>query len=132
MRALESAFGERLAVAPSLDPLVQAMVKTLTNSPAPATAVALSERQSRRRFTVEVGYGPKTFGRVMRFQRFLRGARVLTGASLAELAARSGYSDQAHLTRESRRLAGLPPSALLGAMSDSFKTEVGAESTLEI
>ncbi len=35
------------------------------------------------------------------------------GHDLAGLAATAGYADQAHLTRESRRLAGLPPAALL-------------------
>jgi AraC-like DNA-binding protein len=37
-----------------------------------------------------------------------------TGAlDLARLAFEAGYADQAHLTRECRRLAGLPPAALL-------------------
>ncbi len=33
-------------------------------------------------------------------------------ADLASLAFRLGYADQAHLTRETTRLAGLPPAAL--------------------
>jgi AraC-like DNA-binding protein len=82
-----------------------------------ARGVGLSERQLRRRFEAAVGYGPATLARVLRFQRFLRLAEKETGgpapATLARLAADAGYADQAHLAREVRRLAGMPPSALL-------------------
>jgi AraC-like DNA-binding protein len=77
-------------------------------------AAYLSERQLRRRFEHAVGYGPATLARVTRFQRFLTLARA-TPAPLARLAIDAGYADQAHLTRECRRLAGLPPAALLAA-----------------
>jgi AraC-like DNA-binding protein len=86
-----------------------------------ARAVALSERQLRRRFEAAVGYGPATLARILRFQRFLRLADAppptpdAPPPSLARLAADAGYADQAHLAREVRRLAGLPPSALLAA-----------------
>jgi len=84
---------------------------------ASAHAAALSERQLRRRFERAVGYGPVTLVRVLRFQRFLHRANApgAAGAPLARLAAEAGYADQAHLARECRRLAGLPPSALLAA-----------------
>lgn len=81
---------------------------------ASARAAALSERQLRRRFERAIGYGPATLIRVLRFQRFLRAATAID-APLARLAAEAGYADQSHLARESRRLAGLPPSALLAA-----------------
>ena len=83
-----------------------------------AAGVGLSERQLRRRFEAAVGYGPATLARVLRFQRFLRAADARdrdAGTPLARLAADAGYADQAHLAREVRRLAGLPPSALLAA-----------------
>jgi AraC-like DNA-binding protein len=35
------------------------------------------------------------------------------GTPLAEVAALAGYADQAHLTREVRELAGVPPARLL-------------------
>jgi AraC-like DNA-binding protein len=82
---------------------------------ASARAAGLSERQLRRRFERAVGYGPATLARVLRFQRFLHRAHApgADDAPLARLAADAGYADQAHLARECRRLAGLPPSALL-------------------
>jgi methylphosphotriester-DNA--protein-cysteine methyltransferase len=81
-------------------------------------ALAVSERQLRRRFEVAVGYGPKTLQRILRFRRVLDqlGATSAT-PDLADLAIRSGYADQAHLTRETTRLAGRPPAALARSLT---------------
>jgi AraC-like DNA-binding protein len=75
--------------------------------------MCVGERRLHRHCRAAVGYGPKMLERVLRFQRAIRIARA-TG-SLASVAAEAGYADQAHLTRESRRLAGTTP-------SDLFKT----------
>jgi AraC-like DNA-binding protein len=78
-----------------------------------ARDLGLSERQLHRRCAAAVGYGPVLLRRVLRFRRFV--SRVDAGevtGDLAVLAAEAGYADQAHLTRESRELAGLPPAAL--------------------
>jgi AraC-like DNA-binding protein len=78
-----------------------------------AAEVGLSLRQLRRRCQAAVGYGPKTLQRVLRFRRFV--ARVDARPDvldLAAIAAETGYADQAHLTRECGRLAGLTPAAL--------------------
>jgi AraC-like DNA-binding protein len=80
--------------------------------------LGLSERQLRRRFDAAVGYGPKTLHRVLRFRRALaRLAETGPGANLADLAIQTGYADQAHLTRETTRLAGRPPAALARTLS---------------
>ncbi|AEV84992.1 Urease operon transcriptional activator [Actinoplanes sp. SE50] len=78
-----------------------------------AVEVGLSDRQLRRRFTAAVGYGPKTLQRIYRFRRYL--AMVGEG-SAGELAVRAGYTDQAHLSRETVEFAGLPPAALARRM----------------
>lgn len=70
------------------------------------------ERTLRRRFVQHFGYGPQTLARLLRYQRFLQLARAEPSTPLAHLAADAGYADQPHLARESRRLAGRPPSAL--------------------
>jgi AraC-like DNA-binding protein len=75
-----------------------------------ADAVELSERQLRRRFTIAVGYGPKTFARIVRFQRAL--ARIRSGDELAAAAAATGYADQAHMTREVGEFTGRTPTGL--------------------
>jgi AraC-like DNA-binding protein len=76
--------------------------------------LAIGERALRRRFDRALGYGPKKLDRIIRFRRFLRLADSRHGVSLAETAFELGYADQAHLTRECRRLSGLTPSDLLG------------------
>jgi AraC-like DNA-binding protein len=72
-----------------------------------------------------VGYGPKTLQRVLRFRRFVSRIDALAGtagtADLAGIAAEAGYADQAHLTRESTRLASLPPAALARARADGAR-----------
>jgi methylphosphotriester-DNA--protein-cysteine methyltransferase len=76
-----------------------------------AAQLGISERQLRRRCQASVGYGPRMLARILRFRRFL--SRIDAGAAdLARVAAEAGYADQAHLTRESTRLAGLTPAAL--------------------
>jgi len=87
-----------------------------------ARELFISDRQLRRRFHTAVGYGPKTLARVLRFRRFVDA--IDDGrADLAALAFDIGYADQAHLTREATRLAGLPPAALVrDRTSVPFKT----------
>lgn len=101
------------------DPVVRAATALLAGEQAGVAEVAdrvhLSERQLQRRFAERVGYGPKTFQRIARFQRVL-GRLGSEGGGLAAAAASAGYADQAHLTRETRRLAGLSPRELVSWM----------------
>jgi AraC-like DNA-binding protein len=64
-------------------------------------------------FSSAVGITPKHYYRIQRFNEVAR--RIAGGGStLADIAATSGYSDQAHLTREFRELAGVTPSRYQG------------------
>jgi AraC-like DNA-binding protein len=101
----------------------------------PRHRLGIGDRQLRRRFLDAVGYGPKTLERILRFQRFL--ALAADTRDLARLALDAGYADQAHLTRECTRLAGLPPARLLaegagpaGERSVSFKTNAIEPATM--
>ncbi len=83
---------------------------------APATTVKVlalevgwSERHLRRCFVEQTGLTPKRFARVMRFQRFA--TWIHAEPTLADLAYRSGYADQAHMTRECKAHTGLTPRA---------------------
>lgn len=69
-----------------------------------AQAVGLGARQLHRRSLAAFGYGPKTLARVLRLQRAL--ALVRSGTPYAEAALAAGCTDQAHLAREMRELAG--------------------------
>jgi AraC-like DNA-binding protein len=92
------------------DPLVAIAAQRLAAKDVAAVArdLGVSDRQLRRRFHSAAGYGPKTLARILRFRSFVHaidGGRT----DLAGLALDAGYADQAHLTRETTRLAGLPP-----------------------
>ncbi|MEH1057470.1 helix-turn-helix transcriptional regulator [Micromonospora sp. CPCC 206171] len=112
--ALEAVAAARLAAAGGPDPLgarVAALLATGATVTAAAAEVGLGPRVLHRRSQALFGYGPKTLARILRMRRALALAR--TGVGLAEVAARSGYADQAHLTRDVRELAGVPPTTLL-------------------
>jgi AraC-like DNA-binding protein len=78
-----------------------------------ARHVGWSDRRLRERFRTELGLSPRDAVRVARFdrarRRLARAVAAGTAVDLAEFAVTAGYADQAHLTREWRRLAGLPP-----------------------
>jgi AraC-like DNA-binding protein len=134
LAVLTTAVARRLPPAGELDGLVRAAALRAARPRASVEALGdglgVGERQLRRRFLDAVGYGPKTLQRVLRFQRFLALARAPDAdRDLARLAFAAGYADQAHLTRECRRLAGLTPAALLatgtgpvGEPSEAFGT----------
>jgi AraC-like DNA-binding protein len=130
LAALAKAVRDRLREPP--DRLVRAAA-----TGAAREELGIGERQLRRRFGDAVGYGPKTLERILRFQRFLELAQAASEPDLARLALEAGYADQAHLTRECSRLAGLPPAALLasgagpaGERSVSFKTRTADLATM--
>lgn len=78
-----------------------------------AREVAWSRRHLSEQFRVEYGHPPKVMARVMRFERARRLLVSEARPSLADVAATCGYADQAHLTRDWRRLAGTSPAAWL-------------------
>lgn len=78
-----------------------------------AAALNVGERTLRRQFLHHFGYGPKTLARILRFQRFLKLGRCEPQTGIGALAFDANYADQAHLSRESKSLSGLSPSALL-------------------
>ncbi|MDN3353014.1 helix-turn-helix domain-containing protein [Actinomadura sp. DC4] len=104
------------------DPLVSEAVVRLMPASGGGTAalpelLSISERQLRRRCRAAVGVGPKELQRILRFQGFI--ARVQASVDersdvdLARWAIEAGYHDQAHLSRECRRLAGATPGEVL-------------------
>ncbi|MDN5916978.1 MAG: helix-turn-helix transcriptional regulator [Pseudonocardia sp.] len=83
-----------------------------------AAETGWSRRYLLTRFRDQVGLAPKTAARVLRFQR--ASGLVMGGTgSLAEVAATCGYSDQPHLVREFRALAGVTPTAFRAEWHDT-------------
>jgi AraC-like DNA-binding protein len=85
-----------------------------------AREIGISERQLRRRFLTAVGYSPKMFQRIVRFQKLLALANDHPSARLGDAAHAAGYADQAHMTREVGEFAGVTPSALLGKVDSAL------------
>ncbi|WP_107986164.1 helix-turn-helix domain-containing protein [Rhodococcus sp. OK519] len=88
-----------------------------------ADASSMTSRQLHRRCNEAFGYGPSTLRSILRLQRFMALARAGRHGGLATLAAESGFSDQAHLSRECRRIASLTPTALLASEAPDWHGE---------
>ena len=80
-----------------------------------AKELGLSMRSLQTRFRRGVSLTPKEFARVCRLRAILR-ALDRTDEDIAGLAADRGFSDQAHATRELRRITGLAPARLRSAL----------------
>lgn len=130
---LAEALLRRMADAPSADGAVAMAARWLARNPGGrverlAAMLGMGERQLRRRFAEAVGYAPKTFQRIARFQRALHLAGAHPDRGLAALALDAGYADQAHMTREVHALSGATPAALFAGAattldaSDFFNT----------
>ena len=72
-----------------------------------AGAVGLSPFHAARLFTQATGLPPHAWRNQIRLQRAL--APLRAGASIADVAAASGFTDQSHFTRHFRRMFGVPP-----------------------
>jgi AraC-like DNA-binding protein len=118
LRALAEVAGRMVLRAPP-DAAVAEAARRLADPGQRVEALAddlgLSDRQLRRRCLAAAGHAPKALQRVLRFRAFVAAADREPKPDLARLAAEHGFADQAHLTNESTRLAGLPPAALLSA-----------------
>jgi AraC-like DNA-binding protein len=77
-----------------------------------ARTAGVTRRHLERRFREDVGLGMKPFARIVRVQAVLKLLGRAPGLGGAEVAARFGYSDQAHLIHDCRALAGVTPARL--------------------
>lgn len=84
-----------------------------------AMNLGISERHLRRVFRDTIGISPKAFAKLVRFKRALRAVRENARVNWADIAATTGYYDQAHLIAEFRTIAGVTPSALLEELQES-------------
>lgn len=86
-------------------------------------AVGLSPKRFSERFKAEVGVTPKRYCRLLRFQHAVRHAHTAEAVDWAEVAAASGYFDQAHFIHDFREFSGLTPTAY-GAGRTAFQNHV--------
>jgi AraC-like DNA-binding protein len=122
--ALVEAFLLERLRAERRDELVVASALKLQNPLRDMSSLAaesgLSRRQWIRRFQSSIGLGPKSFARILRFQRAT--ALKRRGSDWGEVCLECGYYDQAHLTREFRELAGCSFEAFAPGNTPLMKT----------
>lgn len=88
-----------------------------------AEAVDMSVRRFIDAFTTDVGLTPKQFCRVRRFQHAVAAAHAGASVDWADLAAASGYYDQAHFIRDFRAFSGVTPTGYRAART-AFQNHV--------
>jgi AraC-like DNA-binding protein len=122
----------RLAAGHALDEKIEASVTRIeasggaTRIDTLARAAGWSVRTLQTRFLAKVGLTPKEFARLLRLQATLR---ALDGDSpLADLASDAGFADQAHATREVKRVTGLS----LSRLRDALQKDRDASKAIEI
>jgi len=88
-----------------------------------ARQAAVSRRQLERHFAHWFGTSPRHLAQVARLQQVSRCAQQ--GATLADIAAHTGFADQAHMTRVVRQLTGLTPRLFVRSqrspLADTFR-----------
>jgi transcriptional regulator GlxA family with amidase domain len=115
---------ERATVRPEVAHAWHLLERSRGRVPVGAVAgrVGVSGRHLTTLFHREVGRSPKTVATLMRFEnataRIAGSVRRRGTVDLATVAVDTGYSDQAHLTREFVRFAGAPPRRW---MADEFR-----------
>lgn len=116
-RILEQFLRQRILPGPRQSAAVVAAIRVIERSAGRtrisglAQQLDISREHLTRRFSAEVGIGPKSYARIVRFETALQ--HLQDGSdSVAAIAHDAGYADQAHLTREFGRMAGTTPARL--------------------
>jgi AraC-like DNA-binding protein len=114
-RILEQCLSTRIHRPLLIHPAVARALASSSAVSAPASVAELqrasgySPRHFIALFRSAVGLKPKQYYRIRRFNGAVRRIAARDRHGLCDIAAEAGYSDQAHLTREFRELAGTPP-----------------------
>jgi AraC-like DNA-binding protein len=86
-----------------------------------------SERRFSQVFREQVGFAPKAWCRIQRFQLAMRQMRAGLELPWAELALECGFYDQAHLANEFRAFSGIDASTYTAKRHDRWQNHVRVE-----
>ena len=118
---VESHLLRALDVRPRKAESLQILVDTVGRNEGPGQALAegleRSPRSVRRLWRDLVGISSRTYAKLMRVHRAL--ALIEEGRPMAMVALDCGYSDQSHMARHIKEVAGLPPSRLKSWLGES-------------
>lgn len=110
----------------NIHPVVAAAIREIERGRGcvPAAQIAarceVSPRHLNRLMRTWVGYGPKRFAGIVRFQETLKQIGHAPGRPPATLASETGFFDQAHLTTNMTRFAGATPRNLASSSVAEF------------
>jgi AraC-like DNA-binding protein len=127
LQTLEGLLHKRLMSAAPMDKEVGTAIAWLARNlhgriASVSSRIGMSPRQLQRRFSRAVGYGPKMFHSIVRFQRAIDSADGTSEqCSLAEVAVDAGCADQAHMSREVQRFSGSAPGALFPSANSALR-----------
>lgn len=121
-RLLDAYFLSRLRITPPIESFFESMTQ-LEEGTGRVDQLDVAIRRVDRLFRAHLGITPKTYIRVLRFQRALRRLMQQPGVTLGQVALECGYSDQAHFVREHRRFAGGVPTAQVGYFPATAPTD---------
>lgn len=82
--------------------------------------LGITGRHLERLFKARVGLTPKEIGKMIRLNYAFTCLEKNPGMSLTSLSHESGYYDQAHFSRDFKKIAGISPSRLLAANSSEL------------
>ena len=82
----------------------------------------ISPRQLQRSFQENIGFSPKTYGRIIRFQKIFEYFDRNPRASMLDITYEFGYFDQSHFIREFKAFAGVKPSKFLSGLEAHSST----------
>lgn len=127
-RLLDAFFGAALAAGGPFASFERALAALVEGGGSAGVAEAqaaagTSRRQLDRLFARYLGIPPKTAARVLRFQSALRALMRDPGCALAQVAAATGYYDQAHFIKEFRAMTGGVPRGYRGYFPPAAPTD---------
>ncbi len=116
-RLLMNALQSHSTIEPRLKMLLDAANGGRCSSAEMARKLSVSDRSFSRLWNDVVGIQPRKFVQLMRFHNALE--LIDGGVKLSQVAADCGYSDQAHMARQIKVIAGLAPSSLRRRLGNS-------------
>ena len=121
--ALLESWLQRNLRAEGVHPAVRQAIAMMDSSPQVqrisriVQASGMSERRFTTLFQRQVGMNPKHYARLMRFRSVVDQTQECESVNWSAVAIDGGYCDQAHLSHEFRRFAGMTPTTFMRVRS---------------
>lgn len=115
VRLLEQLLTGLIGDLPGEPGILQAAIRMIREQPDELSVRAICQqtgwyyKKLERAFTVAVGYTPKQYCQIIRFNKAIRQISQYQNASLTKISHACGYYDQSHFIKDFHRYAGVAP-----------------------